>query len=167
MKMRNLLAIICLIGAAASTVDTYAQTGATGGKTAAPVANETIYLSNEFDGFRFQLPAGIMMEKGSEFKATYPDGSFGISMKKINTAANRKISVELCKRTADSFHIPRTAVTKAAYGKAKGAEVKGRIEGKDVTIIVLPYDDHQLQIVMLADPSREAWAKHFMESLKR
>lgn len=125
------------------------------------------YSNNDFDGLWFQLPVGISVEKGSEFKALYPDGSFGVSMVKLNYGATRKISVDLCKRAADSFHIPRSGVKKVTFGKARGAEVSSVIEGKQVHIIVLPYQDHQIQIVVMADPSRQEWVNQFLSTLKQ
>lgn len=164
MKIKSLLVAIVAFAAALTPLQARPQTDASTGAT---VSSETSYIANDFDGFRFQLPAGVTIEKGSQFKALYPDGTFGVSMFKVNTAANRKISVELCKRAADSMHISRNAVKKVTYGKIKGAEAKGIIEGKEVTIIVLPYDEHQLQIVLMANPSRESWTRHFVESLRR
>lgn len=125
------------------------------------------YVGQDFDGLYFQLPNGLKITKGSEFTALSPDGSFGINMVKINQPSTRKISVDLCKRAADSFHIPRSGVKKVSFSGVKGARAEGIIEGKKVTIVVLPFDEHQVQIVLMSDSNREDWVKHFLSTLKR
>lgn len=125
------------------------------------------YVNTDFDGMNFQLPGGIQIERGSAFLAKYPDGTFGVSMEKINKSATKKVALNLCERLADSLHIPRAGVKKVSFGKAKGAKAQGIIEGKLVTCIVLAYDDHQLQIVIMADKNREAWVKHFLNTLNK
>lgn len=135
------------------------------------VTNETgdtlWYVNNDFDGLWFQLPNGMKIEKGSQFTGLYPDGSFGINIMKINQPSTRKIAVDLCKRTADSFHIPRSGVKKVSFQGLKGAQAEGKIDGKTVTIVVVPFDEHQVQIVLMADDNRTDWTRHFLSTLKK
>lgn len=130
-------------------------------------SHENWFVNHEFDGLSFQLPGGMQVEKGSAFIAKYPDGTFGVSMEKINKASTKNIAYKLCERLADSMHLPRGGVKKMSFGKAKGAKAEGMIEGMKVTCIVLAYDDHQVQIVAMSTPAHEAWVRHFLETLKK
>lgn len=160
--------MIAMMFASASILTTNAQDMTTSSPTTETTQSaETSFFNSDFDSLWFQIPAGTTVEKGSQYKAFFPDGSFGINMIKINRPANRKISVKLCERAADSLHIPRTSVKKVSFGKAKGAMGEGVVDGKLVKIIVLAYDDHQIQIVIMADKNREEWVKHFLSSLKK
>lgn len=128
---------------------------------------EDVYKVSEFDEIMFQLPSGMRIERGSEYKALMPDGTFGVSIQKVNYPSTKKIAFELCKRLADSMGLPRTLVKKQNYGKAKGAQAMGLVDGKYAACVVLVFDDHQLQVVALADPSQLETLKRFLESIKK
>lgn len=127
--------------------------------------NEWYYVNYDFDGLWFQLPNGMEITKGSEFRAVAP--GFGVNMMKINQPSNIKISKELCKRTCDSLHLPRNSVRNVSFKGVKGVMAEGLIEGKKVTLIVLPFDEHQVQIVLMSDAFHTEWGNHFMKTLKR
>lgn len=126
------------------------------------------YVNMSYGGFDFELPAGTIVERGSSLLAKYPDGSFGVSMtNEGNRAANQKIAFELCRKMAASMHLPDPRVEKVSFGKCGGAKATGRLEGQEVTILVLPYDSQQTTTVILATPHRSDWVDHFLQTLKR
>lgn len=126
------------------------------------------YINMDYAGYEFELPAGIMVDKGSSFVAKYPDGSFGLSMSnESEKGTNQKIAFEICRRMATELKIPNPHVDKVKYGKCNGAKATGELEGSKVTILVLPYDGEQVTTVMLATPERSEWVDHFLRTLKR
>lgn len=132
------------------------------------VETETVsYMPSEYSGFRFELPAGTMIEKGSSLVAKYPDGSFGISMTNTARPSKQKFAYELCKRNADQMHLRSPKVEKVKYGRAAGAKATGILEGQHITILVLPYDDQEMTTVILATPNRTDWVDHFLSTLKK
>lgn len=125
------------------------------------------FTSLDFDGLMFQVPQGMKVTRGSELTAVYPDGSFGLTMKKQDIKTTPKIAVKLCKRIADSLGLPQSLVRKVSYGKAKGGQAQGIIDGRILTCIVLVIDDHQVEITVMANPSRKEWLSHFLNTLSR
>lgn len=125
-------------------------------------------VNMDYAGFDFQIPAGTVVQKGSSFLAKYPDGSFGVSMTNIaKPGANQKIAFEVCRRMAETMKLPDPDVMKVKYGKCSGAKATGTIEGQQVTVVVLPYDDQEVTTVILAAPGRQEWVNNFLRTLKR
>ena len=125
------------------------------------------YMSMDYDGLMFRIPAGSKVERGSTLTVIYPDGSYGLTMQTVDHPANRKISVELCNRLADSLGMPRSLVKKVKFSGVQGAKAQGVIDGKSVTCLVLPIDNHQVMITLMADPLRADWVRAFLDSLRR
>lgn len=126
------------------------------------------FINMDYAGFDFELPAGTVVQKGSSLLATYPDSSFGVSMKNEEMkGSNQKLAYEVCKRLALQMHLPNPKVEKASFGKCGGAKATGMLDGQLVTVVVLPYSDQQTTAVILANPEREEWANHFLRTLKR
>ena len=160
-------------GASQATTQSTSQAGS----QAAPGSGSSTFVNSEgeptwslnmdYSGFEFQVPAGSVVERGSSFVSKYPDGSFGLSMKNETKAANQKIAFETCKRLAQELRIPNPDVRKMSYGKCRGARAIGKLDGRLVSVIVLPYDDQQITAVVMASPEREEWLNQFMRSLKK
>ena len=125
------------------------------------------YIAADYSGFKFEIPAGSIVEKGTSLVAKYPDGSFGLSMTNTSIPSKQKYAYELCKRNADQMHLKHPKVEKVKYGKAAGAKATGILEGQHVTILVLPYDNQEMTTVILATPNREEWVNHFLSTLKK
>lgn len=126
------------------------------------------YVNMDYAGFEFELPAGVVVDKGPKLVARYPDGSFGLSM--VNEAGggtNQKIAFELCRRIAKEQNIPDMKVEKVKYGKCSGAKASGEADGIETTILVLPYDSEQVTAVLMCTPQRSEWVNHFLRTLKR
>lgn len=132
------------------------------------VAVETVpYINSEYSGFRFELPAGSIIEKGENLVAKYPDGSFGVSMINVARPSKQKIALEVCRRNAADMRLKNARVEKVKYGDASGAKATGELEGQHVTILVLPYGNREFTTVILATPSRTEWVDHFLETLRK
>lgn len=170
-------AVICGEGTAQTSNETTGP-DLSGDITAAPTVNrdEIIgkdgqaewYVNMDYAGFEFELPAGIVVDKGSSLVAKYPDGTFGVSMSnETEHGTNQKIAFELCRRLATELKLPNPKVNKVCFGRSNGAKATGMLEGTEVTILVLPHDGEQMTTVMLAAPQRSAWAEHFLQTLKR
>lgn len=126
------------------------------------------YVNMDYAGYEFELPAGVVVDKGSSLVSKYPDGTFGLSMSnESGKGSNQKIAFEICRRMATELDLQDTHVDKVKYGKCNGAKATGGMESRDVTILVLPYDGEQVTAVMLSTPERRAWADHFLQTLKR
>lgn len=125
------------------------------------------YVDMDYAGFDFKIPAGTIVEKGSTLIAKYPDGSYGLSMANESKPSNQKIAFQICRRLAAEMKIPNAHVNKVSYGKSNGAKATGTLDGQQVTILALPYGDQQVTVVLLNSPSREEWARQFLNSLKR
>lgn len=126
------------------------------------------FVNMDYAGFDFQIPAGTIVQKGSSFLAKHPDGTFGVSMTNIEKpGANQKIAFEVCSRMADTMKLANAEVMKVKYGKCAGAKATGTLEGQQVTVVVLPYDDQEVTTVILATPSRQEWVNQFLRTLKR
>lgn len=177
----NKLAIVLLIGIGGIT-RINAQTEMTGpdltgempsetGQTLPGTAEEKVadwYVNMDFSGFEFELPAGLIVDKGTTFVAKHPDGSFGLSMaNEKKRGANQNTAYDVCRMLAKELRLPQPVVEKVKYGKCSGARATGKLEGRDITILVLPYDNNQVTTVLLATPDRQAWTAHFLETLKR
>lgn len=125
------------------------------------------YINMDYAGFKFELPAGTVVERGSSLLAKYPDGSFGVSMSNVAKPSKQKFAYEICQRNVLEMKLKNAKVEKVKYGKAAGAKATGDLEGQKVTMLVLPYDDQEVTTVILATPNREEWVNHFLETLKR
>lgn len=125
------------------------------------------YVNNDFDGLWFQLPNEVDIVKGSEFRAVSKDGGFAVNMVKVNQPSTMKITTELCKRACDSFGLSRGSVRKIKFKGVKGVRAEGLIDGRKVVIVVLPYEDHQVQIVLMTDPFHTEWVEHFLKTLRK
>ncbi len=140
-------------------------------ETSAPVAVQPDagqeFVSTDFCGFTFEVPAGTIIEKGSQLVGKFPDGTFGISMSNSNQPSKQKFAYELCRRNADYMRLKNAVVEKVKFGSAKGAKAVGELEGKKVTILVLPYDNSEMTTVILATPNRNDWVNHFLQTLKK
>ena len=168
MKIKHLIAA-CLLIVSGQAVVAQDPEGELQIRLKSETENQTAeaqqYMTLDYDGFMFRVPTGMKTERGSDLKVLSPDGTFGISMTIDRQPSTKKIAAKLCERLADSMHIPRNSVKKVKFGRVSGATAAGKIEGKNVTIFVLPHDDHQLQIVIMANPEREEWVKQFIDSL--
>lgn len=127
----------------------------------------TSYTGLDYDGLMFQVPQGMQVTRAANLTALYPDGTFGITMMTHDIHSTKGIAHKLCKRLADSLGLPRSLVKKKDYGSAKGAQAQGMIDGMLVTCIVLVIDEHQVEITVMADPSRKDWLTHFLNTLRR
>ena len=161
-RIKIILAAIALLGANATVLAQEAET-----QQSAATAEKNWTVTSQFDGLTFDLPAGLKTERGTSYTALSPDGTFGVTMTRVNHPSTKKIAFKLCERLADSMGMPRQLVKKMNYGKAKGAQAQGLIDGKNVTCIVLALDDYQEQIVVMADPSRADWMRLFLNTLRK
>lgn len=125
------------------------------------------YVTMDYAGFDFQVPAGTIVDKGSTVTAKYPDGTFGLSMVNENTASNQKIAFEICRRLAAQMKIANAKVEKVSYGSSDAARAQGTLDGQDATILVLPHGREMVTAVMLNSPERREWANNFLRTLKR
>lgn len=124
-------------------------------------------VSMEFDGLQFSVPFGMKVERGESLTAIYPDGTFGLTMAPESHPSTKKIAFNLCKRLADTLGLPRTQVKKRNFGSAKGAYAQGMVDGMYVMCVVLTYENHQMQITVMAKPERKEWVNNFLNSLNR
>lgn len=161
-----MLCAVCAIQVNAQTPQTPADNG--------PVAEMAAdidtpwYLNLDYAGFNFEVPAGSVVEKGSGMIIKYPDGTFGVSLTNTEErGVNQKRAFEVCRLLATKMHLPNPHVEKANFGKSKGAKATGELEGQQVTVLVLPYNDQQVTTVVLASPDRKEWTDHFLRTLKR
>lgn len=125
-------------------------------------------LTLEYAGFEFHVPAGAMVQKDSRMTVTYPNMKFGISM--VNQSvrgSNQKRAFEMCQRSAADFHLRDAKVEKINVDGAKGAKATGYSEGMDVTILILPTNDNELTMVIMAEPGKEELTKSVINSMKR
>ncbi len=183
-KMRYLMAVALTL--AAGTWSAYAQTeGALqeGSTTERPTQDElrrqaagavgadghaNWYVNMDYAGFEFEVPAGMQTQKGSSLLSKSDDGTFGLSMSNVEKpGSNQKIAYEVCRRLATSMHLPSPKVEKVHYGKCGGAKATGMLEGHQVTVLVLPYDNQEVTAVILSSPGRQEWVDHFLQTLKR
>lgn len=125
------------------------------------------FVDMDYSGFNFKIPAGTIVEKGSTLVAKYPDGSYGISMANESLPSNQKIAFQVCRRLATEMNIPDAKVNKVSYGRSNGARATGNINGQEVTILVLPYDNQQVTAVVLNTPRRADWTRQFLSTLTR
>ena len=122
----------------------------------------------DYAGFEFEVPAGMQTQKGSSLLSKSDDGTFGLSMSNVEKpGSNQKIAYEVCRRLATSMHLPSPKVEKVHYGKCGGAKATGMLEGHQVTVLVLPYDNQEVTAVILSSPGRQEWVDHFLQTLKR
>lgn len=125
------------------------------------------FIHTEYSGFKFDLPAGSMIEQGESFTAKYPDGSFGVSMLNEPRPSKQKYAYEMCRRNVDQMRIKNATVEKAKFGSCAGAIARGTLEGQLITIIVLPYDNQEITTAIIATPNRSDWVDRFVASLKK
>lgn len=148
-------------------VETPARPAADAADPNDPMSQLDWYLSLDYDGYEFEVPAGCVVEKGPKMLIKYPDGTFGVSMTSSEALGmNQKRAVEICRRMTQAMKLPNPWIEKIKCGKAGGAKATGVYEGQNVTVLVLPYDGREITAVMLASPARKEWAEHFIESLK-
>lgn len=185
MKIRTILAFaaiaaFCIEGANAQTTNTQQEENSTMERpTRAELEKQAAgsvgangqanwYVGMDYAGFEFELPAGMQTQKGSSLLSKSEDGSFGLSMSNVSKpGANQKIAYEVCRRLATSMHLPDPKVEKVHYGKCGGAKASGELEGQQVTVLVLPYNDQEVTAVILSSPQRQEWVDHFLRTLKR
>lgn len=126
------------------------------------------YVWMDYADFEFELPSGLLVDKGPRFLAKSQDGSFGVSMtNEHREGVNQKIAYEIARRMATELNVTDAKVNKVKYGKCSGACATGSLEGSDVTLLVLPYGDEQVTAVILSAPSHRNWTDHFLQTLKR
>lgn len=126
------------------------------------------FVDMDYSGYDFQLPAGLLVDKGSSFVAKSQDGTFGLSMSNESRyGSNQKIAFEICRRLAKELKLPNPVVEKTSFGKCKGAKATDTMDGMKITVLVLPYDNEQVTVVVFNTPDRQPWTDAFLRSLKR
>lgn len=126
------------------------------------------YITLDYAGYEFEIPAGSIVEKNSSLLVKYPDGTFGVSMmNEAKQGSNQKLAFTACQKLAAAMKIPNAKVQKVKFGKCGGAMASGEMEGQKVTVLVLPYNNQEVSTVILATPNRTEWVNHFLETLKR
>lgn len=125
-------------------------------------------LSLEYSGWEFQVPPGATVTRDARMTITYPGQSlFGMSLVNQEVrGSNQKRAYEMCQRSAKEFRLENPKVEKVSISGAKGAKATGRSEGVDVTILILPTNDNELTMVIMADPERSGAAEAVISSLK-
>lgn len=125
------------------------------------------FLSLDYAGFGFEIPAGSIVEKGSTLMARYPDGSFGVSMSNQEVrGSDQRRAFELCRMLATQMHLDNPEVKKVTIGGVKGAKAVGGLEGRTVTVLILPTNDQELTTVIMASDNRQDWTDHFLRTMK-
>lgn len=79
------LAAVAMISAAALPAAAQSQTPPTAQEGTS--ADMPWYVTINYNGFDFEIPAGSIVEKGATVLVKYPDGSFGMSMINEETPA--------------------------------------------------------------------------------
>ena len=125
-------------------------------------------LSLEYSGWEFQVPPGATVTRDARMNITYPGQSlFGMSLVNQEVrGSNQKRAYEMCQRSAKEFRLENPKVEKVSISGAKGAKATGRSEGVDVTILILPTNDNELTMVIMADPERSGATEAVISSLK-
>ena len=126
------------------------------------------FIPLSYNGFNFDIPAGSIVEKGSTILVKYPDGSFGLSITNVESEGGGQQGAFLtCRKLASQLKLENQVVKKETIGGVDGAIAKGTLEGREVTVIILPVSGQETTMVMMATPNRQAWADHFRQSISR
>lgn len=157
-------ALLIIPAATAANTDQDPQTTKEQHEKALESANWFIPMS--YGGFDFEIPAGSVVKKDSKLLVTYPDGSFGVSMENEGVGSNQKIAFEMARSYGSKFKLADLKVDKVKIGGVDGAQATGRLEGHNVTVLILPVNDQQVTTVLMATPDRTEWTDHFIQSMK-
>lgn len=141
------------------------------GMAAAPVeGNATAtdwFVTIDYNGYEFEIPAGCLVEKGPTVVAKYPDGTFGVSMSNVESiGTSQRNCIEVCKRLVKQLKLKDAKIENKKVGKVEGAKATGEFDGTLVTILILPYDDQETTAIIMAAPGRQAWADHLVETMR-
>lgn len=79
----------------------------------------------------------------------------------------QQVAFELCRRMVKQLDIKDAHVDKRTIGGVEGAIAKGTIEGRQVTVIILPANGQATTTVIMATPNRQNWADHLVESIRK
>ncbi len=166
MKIKKIFAGIAMAVALFAGVPAFAQQPAQSAEGTS--AEMPWYIPLSYNGFNFDIPAGSIVEKGSTILVKYPDGSFGLSISNVESEGGGQQAAFLtCRRLATQLKLEDASVRKETIGGVDGAVAKGRLEDRDVTVIILPVSGQETTMVMMATPNRQAWADHFRQSITR
>lgn len=125
------------------------------------------YINLDYSGYEFEIPAGSIVDKGPRTLVKYPDGSFGVSVtNEEKRGCNQKTALTACTKLAESLGLPKSKVEKVKIDRVIGAKASGTYQGSDITVMVLPYNNEEVSLVLMGAPNRRNWMDHFMESLK-
>ena len=126
-------------------------------------------LTLEYAGFEFQVPPGANVVRDSKMTVTYPNQTlFGMSLvNQVVRGSNQKRAYEMCERYARDFELKNWKVEKVTVAGSKGAKAYGEQEGAIVTILILPTNDNELTMVIMADPSNQGLTEGVISSMKR
>lgn len=161
-----ILALTAILGALA--IPANAQTTTLDPEEQKALESASWYIPLSYGGFNFEIPAGSLVEKNSKIVVKYPDGSFGVSMENEEfRGGNQKIAYEKAKSYVKRYELKDAKVERITIDGVKGAKASGMLEEHEVTVMILPVNDQQLTVVIMATPNRQEWAQHFYTSLKK
>lgn len=165
--------IITIIAAAMAACPVLAQDASSGssiqnsGATSGTTTDTPWFLNLDYAGFGFEIPAGSVVEKNGTLVARYPDGSFGVSMSNQEVrGSDQRRAFELCRMLSKQLELQNPEVKKVTVANVKGAKAVGTLEGKAVTVLILPTNDQELTTVIMASDNRQDWTDHFLRTMK-
>jgi hypothetical protein len=161
--------IIALAAAMMMAAPMMAQDAHSGASTqvASSKTDTPWYLSLDYGGFTFEIPAGSIVEKGSTLVARYPDGTFGISVSNQESiGSDQQRAFQLCRMLAKQMELTDAEVKKINVDGVAGARATGKIENSNVNVLILPYHDQEVTAVIMSADSRQEWADHLIQTIK-
>ncbi len=141
-----------------------------------PVSEETSvsstassqYKTFGYDGFHFDLPADCIVEANDHFTAKSQDGTYGVSITyKDAPGTNQKRAYNLVGGLAKQLNLQKAKLSKVKINGLGGAIAQGEIEGREATIVMLPYHGKEFTAILLNAPQRQGWTQQFLRTVAR
>lgn len=136
--------------------------------TATTVKTDSVYRNMEYNGFLFDIPkeARVMIDR--ELVAYNPDGSFGVSMTMHESpGTDQKRALNLCRGLANELKLSSPTVDNVKINGLNGAIANGSVEGKDVTVVLLPYQGKEMVAIVMADKAHKEMSDRYLRTVKK
>lgn len=126
------------------------------------------YTTAAFSNLKFELPVGMTENREKGYSATTDDGLFGVSITQFESnALTKKNSRNMIREMADFLKVEKVKTTDVKYAEAHGVQANGKLNGQNVTMIILNSWGKVTQIVMIyADEYNDA-ADRYLRSMSK